>query len=77
MSRLRQKDIRGLEMTRRKFLDGALRVGSAAVVLGFSGVRWLAERTLPKRFLRAVRMDKYPGLIEKSDDINEQGKWSG
>jgi len=75
--RLRQKDIRSLEMTRRKFLDGALRVGSAAVVLGLGSVRWLAGKTLPKRFVRAVRMDKYPGSIKKLGEINKQGKWSG
>jgi hypothetical protein len=64
-------------MTRRKFLDSALRIGSAVVVLGLSGVRWLAKRTLPKRFVRAVRMGKYPGSIEKLGKINEQGRWGG
>ena len=64
-------------MTRRKFLDSILRVGSAAVVLGLSGMRWLAKKTLPKRFMRAVRMAKYPGSIVTLDKIDEQSKWSG
>ncbi|MGD9110662.1 MAG: hypothetical protein PVG93_06940 [Phycisphaerales bacterium] len=64
-------------MTRRKFLDGILRTGSAVVVLGLSGVRWLAGKTLPRRFVRAARMNKYPGSIKQLGEINEQSKWSG
>lgn len=64
-------------MTRRKFLDGVLHIGSAAVVMGLSGVRWLTEKTLPRRFVRAVRMDRYPGSIKKLGEINEQNRWSG
>jgi hypothetical protein len=64
-------------MTRRKFLDGIFRIGSTAVVMGLSGVRWLAGKTLPRRFVQAVRMNKYPGSIRELGEINERSKWSG
>jgi hypothetical protein len=60
-------------MTRRKFI-GMLISGGTAVVFG---VCRLAKKVVPRKFVRAVPLDKYPGLVEPSDNINGQSKWSG
>lgn len=64
-------------MNRRKFLEAVLRIGSAAAVMGTISLRWIAEKTSPKRFLRAAGMNRYPGKIKQTETINRQGKWSG
>ncbi len=60
-------------MTRRKFIQELLKVGAAVIV----GVSWLAEKTSPRRFVRALGLKKYPGVVRPLRNINEQSKWSG
>jgi len=60
-------------MTRRKFIQELIKGGAAIVV----GVYWLAEKTSPRKFIRAVRLGKYPGSLKPLADIHKQGKWSG
>lgn len=60
-------------MTRRKFVLKLMKAGSAIVV----GASWLARKASPRRFVRAVRIDKYPGALKPMKDIFGQGKWSG
>ncbi len=73
MFRLRQRNIRGLEMTRRKFVQRLLKTGSAIVL----GVVWLGKKAAPRRFVWAARLKKYPGPLRPLGDVNKQGKWSG
>lgn len=74
---MRKEDIWSLEMTRRKFIEFTLWVGSIVIVMGLGTFRWLAEKASFKRFIRAVKMGRYPGKIIKFNGINRQGKWSG
>jgi hypothetical protein len=59
-------------MTRRKFI----RRLTKAVVGIFAGVSWLARKA-PRRFVRAVPIKKYPGVLKPLEDISGPGKWSG
>lgn len=68
-----QANIWGLEMTRRKFIQKLIK-GSSAIILG---VCWLAERTAPRKFVRAVRLKKYPGFLKPLQDFLKQSKWGG
>jgi hypothetical protein len=60
-------------MTRRKFIQELIKVGSAIIV----GVYWLAEKASPRKFVRALRLKKYPGSIKPLQDVYKQSKWSG
>jgi hypothetical protein len=60
-------------MTRRKFIQELIKAGSAIVI----GVCWLAEKASPRKFIRAVRLGKYPGSLKPLQDVNKQSKWSG
>jgi hypothetical protein len=60
-------------MTRRKFIQKLLKAGSTIVV----GTLWLAKKTVPHKFIRAVKLDKYPGSLRPLQDISKQNKWSG
>jgi hypothetical protein len=60
-------------MTRRKFIQELIKGGSAIIV----GVYWLAEKASPRRFVRAIRLKKYPGLLKPLQDIHKPSKWSG
>jgi hypothetical protein len=60
-------------MTRRKFIQELIKAGSAIIV----GVYWLAEKASPRRFVRALRLKKYPGVLKPLQDVNKQSKWSG
>jgi hypothetical protein len=60
-------------MTRRKFIRKLIKAGSAIVV----GISWLAKNTSPRKFVRAFRVEKYPGPLKPLQDISKQGKWSG
>jgi hypothetical protein len=60
-------------MTRRKFIQELIKVGSAIIV----GVYWLAKKAAPRKFIRAVRLKKYPGFLKPLQDIHKQSKWSG
>ncbi|MHC4461841.1 MAG: hypothetical protein ACYS6W_07655 [Planctomycetota bacterium] len=60
-------------MTRRKFIQKLTKAGSAIIV----GTCWLAKKAAPRKFVRALRVKKYPGLLKPLRDISKQGKWSG
>jgi hypothetical protein len=60
-------------MTRRKFIKQVLKAGAAIIV----GVSWLTEKASPRRFIRAVRLGKYPGSLKPLQDVDKQGKWNG
>ena len=60
-------------MTRRKFIRKLIGVGSTIVM----GASWLVTKTSPRRFIRAVRLKKYPGRIRPLGDISKQSQWSG
>ncbi len=60
-------------MTRRKFIQKLIGTGSAIIV----GASWLINKTSPRKFLRAVRLKRYPGTIKEIGDISKQSKWSG
>ncbi|HUW19965.1 MAG TPA: hypothetical protein VMW16_11745 [Sedimentisphaerales bacterium] len=60
-------------MTRRKFIAKLIKAASAVIV----GAGWLAGKADPRRFVRAIRLTKYPGSLRPLGDISKQGKWSG
>lgn len=60
-------------MTRRKFLS---RVGVAVSAI-CGGLCWMGRRALPRRVVRADRLEKYPGAIVPMGDIEIESKWSG
>jgi len=42
----------------------------------FAGALWLACKA-PPRFVRAVRIKQYPGVLKPLEDISGPSKWSG
>jgi len=60
-------------MTRRKFIKKLIKACSPII----AGACWLARKAAPRRFLRAVRLKKYPGSLRPLGDIGKQGRWSG
>ena len=60
-------------MTRRKFIRKSIEAVCAIV----TGAGWLAKKAVPRRFIRAVRLGKFPGSLRSLGDINKQSKWSG
>jgi len=60
-------------MTRRTFLQKILAAGSTALVAGWV----LAKTVLPRRFLLAKPLSKYPGRLSQVENIATQSKWSG
>ncbi len=60
-------------MTRRRFIRKVMETAAAIAV----GAVWLAEKTGLKKFVRAERLKKYPGVVKLLDNINNQSKWSG
>jgi hypothetical protein len=60
-------------MTRRKFL---YRIGVAASAIG-GCLCWMGRKALPRRVVRADRVERYPGTIVPMGDIRTQSKWSG
>jgi hypothetical protein len=61
-----------MAMTRRKFtvfLTGLI-AGAAAGLFRFG-------RAAPRRFVRAVRLGKYPGRVVPMGDVRRRAKWSG
>ena len=73
MSGLRQRDLRGVEMTRRKFIRKLLSAGSAIVV----GVCWLTRKVMPRGYVWAGRLKKYPGSVKTLPNTYDQSEWSG
>ncbi len=60
-------------MTRRKFTQKL--ITAATVVIG--GASWIANKASPRKFVRALRIKKYPGSLKPLGDISQQSKWSG
>ncbi len=60
-------------MTRRKFIQKLLEAGSAMII----GTSWIIKKASLSKFVRAVRLEKYPGFLKSLRDICEQNKWSG
>jgi len=60
-------------MTRRDFLQRIIIAGSTVA----AGCLVLAKAVLPKKFLWAKPVSKYPGRLEPLGSITSQAKWSG
>ncbi len=60
-------------MTRRKFIEKLIKAGSVIIVGGWH----LTKKASPRRFVRALRIKKYPGSLKPLRNIHKQGKWSG
>jgi hypothetical protein len=60
-------------MTRRKFIQKVLKTGSAVII----GISWMAKKAVPRKYIRAARIEKYPGSLKSIQDICERNKWSG
>jgi hypothetical protein len=60
-------------MTRREFIKSII---SAAIAVSI-GVRWLSKKAVPRKFLLAFRVKKYPGTVIPMGDISEQSKLNG
>ena len=60
-------------MTRRKFFQKLIKAGSAIIFGGW----WLAKKAAPRKFVRAIKLNKYPGSLKPLGDIHKQSKWSG
>jgi len=60
-------------MTRRKFVQKLIRAGSVIIV----GACWLAKKAAPRKFVRAIGLNKYPGPLKPLGDIHKKSKWSG
>lgn len=59
-------------MTRRKFIQKIISTILAAV----AGVVFIAKKA-PRKFVRAVKLKKYPGSLKPLQKIESQGKWGG
>jgi hypothetical protein len=62
-----------MAMKRRKFLQNMLIAGSTVFAIGVA----LAKAVVPRRFLRAKPVSKYPGRLKTFENITSQAKWSG
>jgi len=60
-------------MTRRKFIQKLLSTAAAII----TGTWALAKKANPRKFVRAVKLDKYPGPLTTLRNISKQSKWSG
>ena len=60
-------------MTRRKFIRNVVKAVTAIVV----GTWWLARKASPRKFVRAFKLNKYPGSLKPLQNIHKQSKWSG
>jgi hypothetical protein len=60
-------------MTRRKFIQKIISITLAAV----SGIVFIAQKASPRRFVRAIKLKKYPGSLKPLQKIESQGKWGG
>jgi len=58
-------------MTRRRFIRILAKTGAVIV----AGVLWIAG--VPRRFVRARPVKKYPGSLKFMGDVSRGGKWSG
>jgi hypothetical protein len=60
-------------MTRRKFIQKLLKIVLALIV----GSSWIVKKAVLPKFVRAVRLEKYPGRLRPLQDISKQDNWSG
>ena len=60
-------------MTRRKFIQKAIGLALAVAAGAWS----LAKQVAPRKFVRAVKLNKFPGLVKPLQKIKGQAKWSG
>lgn len=60
-------------MTRREFIHRLIKVGAAVI----AGTCWLAKKAVPRKFVWAAGLKKYPGSLRPLSDIRKQSKWSG
>ena len=60
-------------MTRRKFIQKVIEVVLAIV----AGTWFLVKNVTPRKFIHAVKLNKFPGLIKPLQKIESQGKWNG
>ena len=60
-------------MTRREFIKSL----TGVVVASLTGIRWLAKTVMPRRFVRASGVKKYPGTLIPMGDVSQESKWSG
>jgi hypothetical protein len=60
-------------MTRRKFIQKLIHVGSAVI----GGTCWVAKKAVPRKFVRAIKVKNYPGSLRPLRYISKQNKWSG
>jgi hypothetical protein len=60
-------------MTRRKFIKKLINTG----VMVMAGAWCLAQKTIPRKFIRAVKSDSFPGSLKPLRDIKSESKWSG
>jgi len=60
-------------MTRRKFIQKVIKIVLAIV----SGAWFLAKNVTPRKFIRAVKLNIFPGSVKPLQEIKSQGKWSG
>jgi hypothetical protein len=60
-------------MTRRGFLQKLIVAGSAVA----AGCLALAKTVLPKRFIWAKPVSRYPGRLKKIENIASQSEWRG
>jgi len=60
-------------MTRRGFIQKIISITLAAV----AGVVFIAQKASPRKFIRAIKLKKYPGSLKPLQKIESQGKWGG
>lgn len=60
-------------MNRREFLEKALVAGSTVLAFGLN----ITKAVVPRKFLRAKPVAKYPGRLKPLGNIHSQSKWSG
>ena len=78
MSELWKRNLRSVEVTRRKFVRKLVKSCSVIFVGIGALIRSLSARK-PKRrtFLRAFRVAEYPGPVKALGHIDTHSKWSG
>ena len=57
-------------------------VPSKNIITWYNPLSWvkawfLARNVTPRKFIRAVKLNKFPGLLKPLQNIEEQSKWSG
>ena len=42
-----------------------------------TGTSWPVRKTVPRKFVRAFGVKKYPGSLKPLREVYQQNKWSG